>query len=84
MMVVRLGSSNGEGYYGDGGDDSDVGGSDGGDRSEEVMVTDLRMVIGTVTISFSCQLDTNLKSPGEREPQLKTCSHQFGLWPCRD
>lgn len=37
LMVVRLGSSNGDGYYGDGGDDGNdgnVGGSDGSDRSE--------------------------------------------------
>ena len=44
MVVVRLGSSNGDGYYGDDGNVGTVGSSDGGDRSEEVKVPVLMMV----------------------------------------
>lgn len=33
-------------------------------------------------VTFSCQPDMNLESPGKKEPQLKTCPDQFGLEPC--
>lgn len=35
----------------------------------------------TVIVSFSCQLDTNLKSPGKSEPLLMNFPDQIGLWP---
>lgn len=36
----------------------------------------------TVIVSFSCQLNTNLKSPGKKKLQLKNWLSLIGLWPC--
>lgn len=33
-----------------------------------------------VIVSVGHQLDTNLKPPGKRTPQLKDCLHQICLW----
>lgn len=38
--------------------------------------------IVSVIIGFSCQVGTRLQSPGKREPPLKNCFNQIGLWPC--
>lgn len=35
-----------------------------------------------VIVSFTCQLEKNLGSPGKRELQLNNCPGQVVLWPC--
>lgn len=34
-----------------------------------------------VIVNISCQTDTTRESPG-KEPELKTCLDQIGLWLC--
>lgn len=36
----------------------------------------------TLTVSFNCQLDTNLELSRKREPQLKSCPDEKGLCLC--
>lgn len=40
------------------------------------------IAITYVIVSFYCQFDTNIKSSGKREPQMKNFPNETGSWSC--